>query len=60
LGLLDSKYYQNEERRIHWYTAEKEKTNDSKVIKDQTYCIFLINHFERFVNNTISLDFQRP
>ena len=28
-------------RRIHWYTAEKEKTNDTKVIKDQTYCIFL-------------------
>ena len=27
-------------RRIHWYTAEKEKTNDTKVIKDQTYCIF--------------------
>jgi hypothetical protein len=30
-----------EVRRIHWYTAEKEKTNDTKVIKDQTYCIFL-------------------
>jgi hypothetical protein len=29
-----------EVRRIHWYTAEKEKTNDTKVIKDQTYCIF--------------------
>ena len=28
-------------RRIHWYTAENEKTNDTKVIKDQTYCIFL-------------------
>ena len=28
-----------EVRRIHWYTAEKEKTNDTKVIKDQTYCI---------------------
>jgi hypothetical protein len=32
---LGSKYYQNEERievrRIHWYTAEKEKTNDTKV-----------------------------
>ena len=25
-------------RRIHWYTAEKAKTNDTKVIKDQTYC----------------------
>ena len=31
-----------EVRRIHWYTAEKEKTNDTKVIKDQTYCIFII------------------
>jgi hypothetical protein len=36
LGLLGSKYYQNEERievrRIHWCTAEKEKTaNDTKV-----------------------------
>ena len=30
-----------EVRRIHWYTAEKEKTNDTKVIKGQTYCIFL-------------------
>ena len=30
-----------EVRQIHWYTAEKEKTNDTKVIKDQTYCIFL-------------------
>jgi hypothetical protein len=29
-----------EVRRIHWYTAEKEKTNDINVIKDQTYCIF--------------------
>ena len=29
-----------EVRRIHWYTAENEKTNDTKVIKDQTYCIF--------------------
>jgi hypothetical protein len=29
-----------EVRQIHWYTAEKEKTNDTKVIKDQTYCIF--------------------
>ena len=29
-----------EMRQIHWYTAEKEKTNDTKVIKDQTYCIF--------------------
>jgi hypothetical protein len=29
-----------EMRRIHWYTAEKEKTNDTKVMKDQTYCIF--------------------
>ena len=28
-----------EVRQIHWYTAEKEKTNDTKVIKDQTYCI---------------------
>jgi hypothetical protein len=35
LGLLGSKYYQNEERSEtnHWYTAEKEKTNDTKVIK---------------------------
>ena len=24
-------------RRIHWYRAEKEKTNDTEVIKDQTY-----------------------
>jgi hypothetical protein len=24
-----------EVRRIHWYTAEKEKTNDTKVIKDK-------------------------
>ena len=30
-----------EVRQIHWYTAEKEKTNDTKVINDQTYCIFL-------------------
>jgi hypothetical protein len=30
-----------EVRRIHWYTAGKEKTNHTKVIKDQTYCIFL-------------------
>jgi hypothetical protein len=29
-----------EVRQIHWYTAEKEKTNDTKVIKDQTHCIF--------------------
>jgi hypothetical protein len=28
-----------EVRRIHWYTAEKEKTNDTKVIKDQTFFI---------------------
>ena len=36
----------------HWYTAEKEKTNDTKVIKDQTYCIFnqLNNNFKRFVS----------
>jgi hypothetical protein len=27
-------------RRIHWYTAEYEKTNDTKVIKNRTYCIF--------------------
>ena len=25
-----------EVRRIHWYTSEKEKTDDTKVIKDQT------------------------
>jgi hypothetical protein len=24
-------------RRIHWYRAEKEKTNYTEVIKDQTY-----------------------
>jgi hypothetical protein len=35
-----------EVRRIHWYTAVKEKTNDTKgkvniKVKDQTYCIFL-------------------
>jgi hypothetical protein len=29
-----------EVRRIHWYTAKNEKTNDTKVIKDQTYRIF--------------------
>jgi hypothetical protein len=42
LGLLGTKYYQNEERSEtnHWYTVEKEKTNDTKDIKDQTYCIF--------------------
>jgi hypothetical protein len=27
-------------RRIHSYTAELEKTIDTKVIKEQTYCIF--------------------
>jgi hypothetical protein len=56
-----------EVRRIHCYTAEKEKTNDTKVIKDQTCCIFFIINslyraicqIERFVNNTISLDSQR-
>jgi hypothetical protein len=31
-----------EVRRIHWYTAEKEKTNDTKVIKDQTTAFFII------------------
>jgi hypothetical protein len=31
-----------EVRRIHWYTTEKKKANDTKVIKDQTYCIFII------------------
>ena len=36
-GLIKMK---REVRQIHWYTAEKEKTNDTKVIKDQTYCIF--------------------
>ena len=45
--------------RIHWYTAEKEKTNDTKVIKDQTYCIFY-NLSDLSRNNTlISLGFQR-
>ena len=43
-----------EVRRIHWYTAEKEKTNDTKVIKDQTYCIFY-NLSDLSTNNTISL-----
>jgi hypothetical protein len=33
---LVSKYYQNEERS-ETKTTEKEKTNDTKVIKDQTY-----------------------
>ena len=31
-----------EVRRIHWYTAVKEKTNDTKVIKDQTTAFFII------------------
>jgi hypothetical protein len=31
-----------EVRRIHWYTAEKEKTDDSKVIKDQWRTAFFI------------------
>jgi hypothetical protein len=42
-GSLASKYtikMKRKVRRIHWYTDEKEKTNDTKVIKDQTYCIF--------------------
>jgi hypothetical protein len=34
LGLLGS--LKREVRRIHFYMAEKEKTNDTKVIKDQT------------------------
>jgi hypothetical protein len=38
-----------EVRRIHWYTAEKEKTNDTKVIKDQTYCIFY--NYSSLINN---------
>jgi hypothetical protein len=44
-----------EVRRMHWHTSEKEKTDDTKVIKDQTYCTFynLLNNYERFVNNTI-------
>ena len=41
-----------EVRRIHWYTAEKEKTNDTNVIKDQTYCIFY-NLSDLSTNNTI-------
>jgi hypothetical protein len=31
-----------EVRRIHWYTTVKEKTNDTKVIKDQTTAFFII------------------
>ena len=46
-----------EVRRINWYTAKKEKTNDAKVIKDQTYCIFY-NLNDLSTNNTISLGFQ--
>ena len=36
-GAFGSKYYQNEERNKtnpHWYTAEKEKTNYTKVINN--------------------------
>jgi hypothetical protein len=45
LGLIwaqNSIKMKREVRRIHWYTAEKAKTDDTKdkVIKDQTYCIF--------------------
>ena len=31
-----------EVRRIYWYTAEKEKTNDTKVIKVKRTAFFII------------------
>jgi hypothetical protein len=36
-------------RRIHWHTAENEKTNNSEVIKDQTDCIFTVVPIEVFL-----------
>ena len=48
-----------EMRRIHWYTAEKVKTNDTKVIKGQTYCIFLYNNnIERLATLQFRLAFK--
>jgi hypothetical protein len=43
--------------------AEKEKNNDTKVIKVKRTAFSisqLNNNFERFVNNTISLVLQKP
>jgi hypothetical protein len=33
-------------RRIHWYTAENEKTNDTEVMKDQMDRIFKGHDFK--------------
>jgi hypothetical protein len=52
-----------EVRRIHWYIRQKKrKPTIPKLsrIKPTAFFIISLNNFERFVNNTISLDFQRP
>ena len=49
-----------EVRRTHWYTAElNEKTNDTKVIKDQTFCInFFIISLISILSNLSTIQFR--